>query len=58
MTRKPYISGLLYPDMKTARATEHLEHLRALLQKFRTDKPYAVTKKTMAKRDCTSFASN
>jgi hypothetical protein len=40
-----YISGLLHPDMKTARATEHLQHLNELIERFARNEPYTVTEK-------------
>src|SRR5437762_3425500 len=42
MSRKPWISGLLYPQMKVERAGAHLKELQSQLAKFRAD-PYTVT---------------
>lgn len=45
-----YVSGLLHPDMKAARATEHLSDLRVLIDKFVSNQPYTITKKDDEKR--------
>lgn len=39
---RPYITGLLYPQVKTARAGVHLKDLRARVSAFRNGKPYTV----------------
>ena len=39
----PYISGLLYPQMKTMRAAMHLKQVRHDLDVFMRD-PYAISK--------------
>lgn len=39
-----YVSGLQYPDMKTARAGVRLQQFRDAVALFRTEAPYTVTK--------------
>lgn len=39
---RPYITGLLYPQVKAARAGFHLKELRAKVSAFRNGQPYSV----------------
>jgi hypothetical protein len=50
MNGRPYISGLLYPQMKTDRAAAQLQQLRHEVRAFRTGNPYTVTKEDEAQR--------
>ncbi|HCK78799.1 MAG TPA: hypothetical protein DHW34_02155 [Actinobacteria bacterium] len=42
MASTPYISGLLYPQAKAARARLHLNHIEAYSAKFRSGSPYTI----------------
>ena len=45
MPSPTFISGLLYPRMKTSRAGEHLQFINDEWARFQADNPYTVTEK-------------
>lgn len=52
---KPYISGLLYPDMKAQRAAAHLKELHSHLDAFRAN-PYTISEQDDLERGVRIFS--